>query len=299
MFGTPTGLQDRYGVPPGFYGSNIGAAEWAGIGSGLIDAPGQGLTMGGFLDTGGLGDPTGGGGGGGIDIGSLGDIGPIGGSGGGGGSDSGPINLPGVQGGPQQVPSSPGPGASASDWAKWLKIAVPVLGAVAGGVFGGSKQLKISSPSPIYPGLQKAFGNWLLSNVGQTVQPYGQPLSPDLSKTMLPNVWSGYNNISPQGIHNDVANLWERGMQPITNQLQSWGGPAGPGTNAQSLMMQYGSPSQVGQYLSNVAQFGTASPGSGQPLTNWANITPQMASQFLLPYAQGGKAATAYTPPRI
>ena len=51
-----------------------------------------------------------------------------------------------------------------------------------------------------------------------------------------------------------------------------------------SLAMQYGAPSQAGQYASNMAQFGVSSEGAGRPLADLAYGRPTGAAAHLMPF---------------
>jgi hypothetical protein len=65
--------------------------------------------------------------------------------------------------------------------------------------------------------------------------------------------------------------------------MTRYGGVPGAGLDAINAMMAYGAPSQVGQYMSNAAQFGIPSE-AGRFLYNRAAGVPTAALSYLAPY---------------
>lgn len=162
-----------------------------------------------------------------------------------------------------------------------------------GSLFGQQIQ-----PSPVSPivgtGTQSKFLQALFNaatgfdNTSLTGVPgYPGPTSPDVSKTILPNVFSswqpwnggtqfmanylyGGGNQLPQNIMAGYNNTLQYGgpggygTQLLHNQAQ-WGGTGGPGNQGMSYAMQYGAPSQAGQPIAQTSQYGTYGP-AGAPL---------------------------------
>lgn len=154
------------------------------------------------------------------------------------------------------------------------------------------------------------FGSWLFNKFfasedwGENMAYPGQ-LTPNYPDTMMSRVTGGWQPWDAGTMY--LANMLgapERGIpgmlgmgqqDPRLTQLQRWGGPQGPGTDAMSLMMQYGAPSQAGQYTANMAQFGISSEGAGRPLANMAYGVPTEAARYLLPFLE----APTYRAPTI
>jgi hypothetical protein len=164
--------------------------------------------------------------------------------------------------------------------------------------FQSQKINPVANP-PMFPSLQQTFGNWLTSQVGQGAPAYPGQINADPTKSNLGmpgGVWDQAQQLQgPQALMQTLG----VGQTPqVLQNAMSWGAQPGAAGQYESNMAQYGSPSQAGQGVSNLQQYGVASQGSGQALKNWSQITPQMASQFLLPYLAGQNPA-AYRPPSI
>lgn len=181
-------------------------------------------------------------------------------------------------------------------WAKYLlKLGVPIASLVsvlgATGVLGGNNSILPTSAQALWPEGQASYGNWLFGNVGKGSTPYTGQLTPDVSKTMLPNVYSSWQQTNPatsyltQLLNQGVASAGQ--SNPMLKQIMQWGGTGGVGNNFMSLLAQYGAPSQAGQYVSNMAQFGVASPGSGQYLANMAQGKTPAGADYLMPFLSG------------
>lgn len=120
------------------------------------------------------------------------------------------------------------------------------------------------------------------------VAPYTGPLSP----TQNPLLSGAYNSWQP----------WNAGTQYQANALPQIAGQIGPNKMASpgiSNMVQFGTPSAVGNYLGNIAQYGAAGP-AGMPLANLAQGQLTGGAQYLSPWLTGGGAgAQMYKPPSI
>lgn len=149
------------------------------------------------------------------------------------------------------------------------------------------------------------FASWLFNKFFATDDwgenwAYPGQLTPDISQTRLPDVYSNWQpwDGGTQFLADYITNGSGIGQQdPIAAQIMRWGGPQGPGTDAMSLMMQYGAPSQAGQYVGNLAQFGISSTGAGQPLADLAYGRPTGSAQYLTPFLTS--QASSYRAPDI
>lgn len=152
---------------------------------------------------------------------------------------------------------------------------------------------------PVSPGLQGSFLQWLQQQVGQGVPSYPGQLNPSLSSTRLPEVYSSWQPWD--GGMGYLANFMAAGQQPspILDKLMQYGGTGGYGHQGVSNIMNYGTPSSIGQFLSNMAQFGVASEGSGRPLANLAAGYASGPAAFLAPFLTGGGANPNYAAPPI
>lgn len=164
---------------------------------------------------------------------------------------------------------------------KYGPMAAAILGGVMGGTMG-SKQIQPTVGTPIFPPLQKAFGEWLMGGVGKGAKAYPGALNVNPAETSLPALWGQFNYVTPQRIEEQNKKLFQDQILPITSQIANQGGPAGPGLEA----------------MKRLAATGVASPGSGGPLQAWANMSPQAVSQFLLPFTSG-KGPNPYQAPLI
>jgi hypothetical protein len=164
---------------------------------------------------------------------------------------------------------------------------IPYIIAAAGGVVGatqGQDQVQPQPLPPMFPNLNYAMGRWLSnqfnSSSGEPVPyglaPYPGQLSPNINQTILPNV---YGNWAPwmSGSQYMADTLWNKNPvgkeDPRLANIMRWGGTGGPGNNAMSLAMQFGAPSQAGQYVANLAQFGAPSQGMANMMGGFLNRT--------------------------
>lgn len=154
---------------------------------------------------------------------------------------------------------------------------------------------------PIWPEGQKTFGEWLFSGFQKNedgsfklngLPGYPGQLYPDASQTRLADVWKSWQpyDAGVSYLLDYFAN--NRGgigqYSPLSQQMMSWGGAGGPGSN----------------YMENMAQFGTPS-NAGLPLNNFALGNPTMSAQYMAPFLMGQIHSEAniprnsYTPPNI
>jgi hypothetical protein len=144
---------------------------------------------------------------------------------------------------------------------------------LAGSVFGGGQdevtpqQLPSQWPDLTY-GMGRFLSNQFNSSSGEPtlygVTPFPGQLSPNVNQTILPNVYGNWQpwNAGNMYMADILANKNPVGTEdPRLANMMKWGGTGGPGNNAMSLAMQYGAPSQAGQYVANLAQFGAGSQG--------------------------------------
>lgn len=158
---------------------------------------------------------------------------------------------------------------------------------------------------PVNPEMRDQFTKWLTGMIGQGVPFYGGQLSPDLEGTMLPNVWRSWK---PEGGPGQayIQSLLTQGAfdpskpNPVLEQLKTTGGTGGPGSQAIHQAMLYGAPSQAGQYVGNLAQFGVSSEGSGRPLADLAYGKLTGPAAFLAPFLTGQTSTMgSYSAPPI
>lgn len=167
-----------------------------------------------------------------------------------------------------------------------------------------SKQIAPLVAPSAFPEIQSSFGDWLQQYVGQGVPTYPGELYPDISQTILPQVWGSWNatdtgtdflaNFMSQPQQNqsllDILTQTQQYGGPtgratdLMNNMAQWGGTGGPGNQAMSYLMQFGAPSQAGRGVANMAQFGIASPESGGALAARAAGQPTAASNWLAPF---------------
>lgn len=154
---------------------------------------------------------------------------------------------------------------------------------------------------------QKPDGGWELNPTAS----YPGNLNFDLNTTILPQVWDAWqkNQNSPQmQFLNDFLtgggvpktelpqeakdaykNLMQTGTQggapgQMMQDIANWGGVPGSNLEAIKAMLQYGAPANpVGQYMSNIAQFGIPSE-AGRLVHNRAMGIPTAASNYLAGY---------------
>lgn len=196
-----------------------------------------------------------------------------------------------------------------------------LLGGVLGSILGQDEEVTPQPLPPLFPEGQQALADWLFSgffqkpgggfdlyklktalspeaaqtamgeipglNIGPSGDIDGMPLFPSLSGTRLPEV---FNNWQPwdSGTMYMADYLYNKNPvgtpDPGLQSMMQWGGTGGPGNQAMSLAMQYGAPSQAGQYVANMAQFGVSSEGAGRPLADLAYGRPTGAAQYLTPF---------------
>jgi hypothetical protein len=178
----------------------------------------------------------------------------------------------------------------------------PGITNIGGGSFPGSAILPGLLPA-LYPGLQSGWGQFLTSNVGKGVPGYTGSLSPNVSDTVLPKVssswqpWDAGTSYLADLLGNNKLGIGK--TDPNLANTMQWGGTGGVGNNAMSMMMQYGTPSQAGQYLANMAQFGASSPGIANLLSNQAQGFPVGAAQYLIPFLMDQGGGNRYQAPMI
>lgn len=80
------------------------------------------------------------------------------------------------------------------------------------------------------------------------------------------------------------------------DQIRQWGGSGSRGLPAMALAMEYGAPSQAGQYTANQAQFGVSSEGAGRALANRAYGGQTAATNYLMPFLNAPKSAPYQAP---
>lgn len=157
------------------------------------------------------------------------------------------------------------------------------------------QQIQPITASPMFPEVQKAFSQWLGSQIGQQGPAYTGPLSPDMSKTSIPDAVSAVQKFLASGNNPKAGSDALAGVStPLQNMIQ-YGTPAT--SPDQANLMEYGITSPNVPYAKDMAQFGQSG-HSGDLLRNWASITPQQATQALTPFAYGAPP-TSYHPPTI
>lgn len=105
--------------------------------------------------------------------------------------------------------------------------------------------------SPTWPQIQKAYGDWLFKEMGMGLPSYPNQLSPDISKTMLPGVWGGWQPNVSDRISGNINNVYQQGgMQgwplSLMHNMAQFGGTGGPGNYGMSNLMQFGAAGQAG-----------------------------------------------------
>lgn len=197
-----------------------------------------------------------------------------------------------------------------------------ILGAVGGLFGGRGQEINPQPLPPLFPQGQQAFGDWLfsgffqkpgggfdlfrlqnpisipggqqmmqdipglqMSNLGNRFDIQGFPLFPSMSQTRLPEVFGNWQpwDAGTQYLADYLYNKNPIGTpDPRLAQAMQWGGFGGPGHQSMNLLREYGAPSQAGQYVANMAQFGVPSEGIGN---------------LMMPFARGQR--TTYAPPPI
>lgn len=112
-----------------------------------------------------------------------------------------------------------------------------------------------------------------------------------LSPTQNPLLTGAYNSWQP----------WNAGTEYQANALPQIASQIGPTKMASpgiSNMIQFGTPSAVGDYLGNIAQYGAAGP-AGMPLANLATGSLGGAASYLSPWLGPGGPTSLYRPPTI
>lgn len=177
----------------------------------------------------------------------------------------------------------------------------PVVQNIGGQPFGSSAILPGVLPFQ-NPDLQSQWVQFLTQMMGKGSAPYNGQLSPDPNSTILPKVnssWQPWD--SGMGY---IANAISGGLgigktDPNLQNMMSWGGTGGPGNQAMSNMMQFGTPSAAGQYMANLAQSGGSSPEIASLLSNQAQGFLTGGAQYLAPFLQGGNGRGPYQAPAI
>lgn len=224
--------------------------------------------------------------------------------------------FPGTAGASGQKGQQANQGITGVKWIDTLiALGVPISMLLAGifsGDISGKKIDPILNPG-LFPDVKEPWGQWLQSQVGQGVPGYQGELFPDISQTMLQQVWGGWQpqNQGDQFLANfltqpkgnqGLLDLFTQTQaqggptgQPtnLMNNMTQWGGTGGVGNNLMSLLAQYGATSQAGQYVANMAQFGVPSQGAGGAL---AKRAAKGAEDWLGPFLARGPSYTAPTP---
>lgn len=152
---------------------------------------------------------------------------------------------------------------------------------LAGGVLGGQEEVSPQPTPPMFPGVHDAMARWLSNQFDSSggepvpygIAPFPGQLSPNINNTRLPEVaanWAPWN-AGNSAMASWLANPGIGQQDPRLAQMQQWGGTGGPGHNAMSLAMQFGSPSQAGQYVANTAQFGVNNQAMGNLMNRFLN----------------------------
>lgn len=181
----------------------------------------------------------------------------------------------------------------------WAQL-IPAILSVASGFLGGNKN---ATPDglpvelePMYPKIQEAFGQFLSNYIdpgnggfygpqafpgkdapwpygsqeGPGVDAIGQ-LSPDINSTILPNVYANWQpwDAGTQYLADFLYNKNPIGQEDSrSRQIMDYGGFGGPGHSGMAMALEYGAPSQAGQYLGNLAQFGVTGTPMGDFMKN-------------------------------
>jgi len=181
-------------------------------------------------------------------------------------------------------------------WGALANILPAILG-IGGGLFGGNNNATEDGLpvqlDPTYPFLQENFGQYLSNYIDPATGAYyghqafpgaGGPagsgsqegpgtetigqMSPDVNNTILPNVYQNWQpwDAGTQYLADFLYNQNPVGQEdPRARQLMDYGGFGGPGHSGVQTALQYGAPSEAGQYLGNLAQFGV----TGTPMGNF------------------------------
>lgn len=154
---------------------------------------------------------------------------------------------------------------------------------------------------PIFPDLQKAFGEWLFSFLSpkegggyemKPVDSYPGFVTAQPDNTRLRDVqsaWQPYDAGTSYLLDYFANNKGGIGQNsPLSQQMMATGGTGGYGNNYMNLMAQYGTPSQAGQPLASMAQNGYSSPGAGGAMAALANGQMSGPASFLAPFLMHG-----------
>ena len=167
---------------------------------------------------------------------------------------------------------------------------------------------------PIWPWMQEPFGDWLFSSFKQDPttghwgfapsDDYQGQLTPNLDATRLSDVyksWQPYDAGTSYLLDYFTNNRGGIGTNsPLSQQMTQWGGTGGPGNQAMSNMMQFGTPSEAGRGMANLSQFGFSSPQAGGPMAALANGQMNGPAAFLAPFLmKGGGGGNSYQAPLI
>lgn len=180
-------------------------------------------------------------------------------------------------------------------WAQLAQVLPAILG-IGGGLFGGNNASEDGLPvqlDPTWPHLQDNFGQYLSNYIDPTTGAYyghqaypganapagsgaqegpgieniGQ-MSPDINNTLLPSVYDNWQpwDAGTQYLADFLYNKNPMGQEdPRVRQMMESGGFGGPGHSGMAMALEYGAPSDAGQYLGNLAQFGV----TGTPMGNF------------------------------
>lgn len=198
-------------------------------------------------------------------------------------------------------------------------VTIALLGSLGLGglsaIFGGKgKEIEPKTQEYAIPWGRDVLASWLFSpfqfnqeaNTWEMrgVPPYPGQTSPKTEDTMLPNVWNSWspnnaasdymNQMLKQGfdMSDDMKNVKSNMLQyggpggQLTDQMwkqAQWGGAGQKGQPAMDMIMQFGTPSKVGEYLSNMAQFGIPSE-AGRIVADRAQGAPVGGAKWLAEY---------------
>lgn len=212
------------------------------------------------------------------------------------------------QGNPATNPATPSPtGVTAPGSTGWNQTGG--ASAIPGQALPGN--VVPLPPNISYPKANQALLNWLFgSSFDQNGQLMGVPgypneLNPDLSKTILPQVWSSFNQnkgidwmkdiLGSGGAQNpmdpflqNVFNQGGMGGLPteMLNEMAANGRPRGPlGDELSNMILQGRTSGPAGQLMQNIIDTGVAG-SSGDMLRAIALGQPNAATNFLQPFLQ-------------
>ncbi len=225
------------------------------------------------------------------------------------------------------------PTSGSIDWNKILAGLGTTGGAMAlaallsGGL--GGQTISPYTQTPMYPALQKSFGDWLLGQFktneqGETTgvsgaTPYTGQINVDLSQTILPGVFGSWtpNNSAAQSLTNLLQLAQPNQMSEMWQNMVNWGGLPGQttdimrqfsnagvgyGIGSRSLanIFDYGAPSASSAGMATASKLGYSSKESGQPLMNRAyGVSGTPAETYLARFLSMSPQAAAYSIPGI